>query len=300
MSPSVSVVIPAYNAEPFLHKALDSVLAQSYGNLEVLVVDDGSRDGTAAVARAYRERDARVILLVQPNGGLSNARNAGIRQARGEYIAYLDADDYWLPDKIAAQTELMQANPHLAFCSTATRVETPEGEFLNVWPCPVADGPLLERLFRENGAIPGSGSGVMVRRSAQTQAGFFDETLKSLEDIDMWMRLAGCGDYACLPECLTVILKRKDSMSRNLEVMRASALQVMRKNRTLLPPEKRGAFWRDGLASVLCDYAKWESRSGRHVRAIFHLLQALALSPVKKFRLCASLIVAILNPWGKF
>jgi glycosyltransferase involved in cell wall biosynthesis len=294
----VSVVIPAYNAEAFLNKALDSVLAQTYANLEALVIDDGSADATASVATSYR--DERIVLIGQANGGLSNARNAGIRRARGDYIAYLDADDRWAPGKLAAQVELMEANPHLAFCSTATRVETPEGELLNLWPCPAATGPLLETLFQQNGAIPGSGSGVMVRREAQLEAGFFDETLKSLEDIDMWMRLAVRGGYACIPDCLTVILKRKDSMSRNLEVMRASALQVMRKNRGLLPPDKRGAFWRDGLAAVLCDYAKWESRSGFHARAILHLLQALSLSPVKKSRLCVSLIVAILNPWGTF
>ena len=293
--PLVSVVIPAYNAEAFLDKALDSVLAQTYRNLEVIVMDDGSMDQTANIA--LRREGVRCVS--KPNGGLSSARNEGIRQARGEYIAYLDADDYWYKEKIAKQVALMEENRDIGFCSTAARVESPSGEFLNIWPCPATHPPLLELLFQQNGAVAGSGSSVMVRKNLQMEVGFFDESLRSLEDIDMWMRLSAATGYACIPEALTIIQKRPESMSRNLDVMRLSAVLVMNKNRRLLPEDKRGAYWRDGMAATICDYAKWEARCGRRGSSLLHLTQALMLSPINKFKLCVALILAVLNPWRK-
>jgi hypothetical protein len=296
--PLVSVVIPAYNAAAYLQKAIESVLQQSYQNIELIIVDDGSTDATWEIAARYQ--NSHIKLVQKQNGGLSSARNAGIRESTGDYIAYLDADDFWAPEKILRQLEIMQLHPEIGFTSTATKVESPEGDCLNIWPCPVETDSFLELLFSQNGSVAGSGSSVMVRRELQLAAGFFDEALKSLEDIDMWMRLASLGRYACVPEVLTTLLKRPGSMSRHLHVMRDSALTVMRKNRALLPPAKRGAFWRDGMAGVLCDYAKWEARSGKKWGAILHILQGFILSPARKARLCAALIVAILNPWAKF
>lgn len=288
---TVSVVIPAYNAAWCIRRAIDSVLAQSFRDFELIVVDDGSTDGTAAVLAAYGDA---VRVVAKPNGGLSSARNAGIAAARGEYVAFLDADDWWLPAKLERQVAMMRSRPALVFCSTAARTETPSGEPLGQWRCGCTTGPALESIFAANAFVAGSGSAVLARRDALARAGGFDEALPSLEDIDMWIRLATLGGYACVDEVLVGILKRSGSMSGNLEVMRAAAIHVMRKNRALLPPQRRGGFWRHAYAGVLSDYAKWAWRSGRRRQALRDVLAGLCLAPMSRGRLMLSLLVAML------
>jgi GT2 family glycosyltransferase len=153
---------------------------------------------------------------------------------------------------------------------------------------------LLEHLFHKNAAVAGSGSGVVIRREVLDRVGGFDECLRSLEDIDMWMRLAAVTDYRCIPEALTVVAKHPDSMSRNLEVMRDAAIAVMRKNRHLLPPELRGGYWRAGMAGVHAEYAKWRYRQGNTGGALLEVLGVLALAPVKRGRLALGLLRDIL------
>jgi len=289
--PRVSVVIPAYNAAWCLRRAINSVLQQDYRGFELIVVDDGSTDETASIADSYGRR---LRLIRKSNGGLSSARNAGIKNAQGGYVAFLDADDWWLPGKLRLQADLMDDHPELVFCSTTTEVHSPEGELVQLWQCGTIRTTALEEIFRVNAFVAGSGSAVMAKKSALIEAGGFDETLRSLEDIDMWMRLAAIGGYACIDTPLTAIEKRPDSMSGNLEIMRHSAIRVMKKNRQLLPPDKRGAFWRAAYAGMLSDYAKWSHRQGDSLRALADLLRGLALSPLHRGRLICGLILAIL------
>lgn len=286
-APAVSVVIPAYNAAWCVCKAIDSVLEQDFKDYEVIVVDDGSTDDTAGALVKYGDA---IRVLRKANGGLSSARNAGIKEARGEYIAFLDADDWWLPQKLGRQVELMRTHPEFGFCSTAARVEDPDGNLVNIWECPHWEGDYLLHLFEHHAATAGSGSAVMVRRSVQAQVGEYDVTLRSVEDIDMWIRLAAVTGYACIPEPLTIILKRPNSMSRNLEVMRDAALQVMRKNRNLLPARLRGGFWRTCTAGIHGDYAKWRYRVGQRGRALLEVAHLLWLAPVRRARLGLGLL----------
>lgn len=288
--PLVSVVIPAYNAARFINVAVDSVLAQTWQHREVLVVDDGSTDNTTVVLRDYGDT---IRVISKPNGGLSSARNRGIQEARGEYVAFLDADDHWLPEKLACQVGVMEGNPQVGFCSTAAQVVTPNGAHINTWPCPVIQDSLLETLFLQNGAIPGSGSGVIVRRNLFDKVGTFDEDLRSLEDIDQWMRLAAVTDYQCIEARLTVIIKHPDSMSRNFDVMFESARRVMKKNRGLLHPTQQGQLWRNGFANMLLDYAKWEYRQGHILSAMRRLFQALLMAPLSRGRSAIGLGLAI-------
>ena len=146
--PLISVIIPAYNAQDFIQKALDSVLAQSYSHYEVLIVNDGSTDNTEALVKTYH--DPRVKLISQSNGGLSNARNTGIKNAKGNYLAFLDADDYWIAEKLEKQIEILRRHPEVSFCSTQTRVETPEGDFINTWFCPEMNDSILHTIFSQN------------------------------------------------------------------------------------------------------------------------------------------------------
>lgn len=289
--PRISVVVPAFNAAWCIRRAVDSVLAQTCRNFELIVVDDGSTDDTADILAGY---GSALRVVRQANGGLSSARNAGIAAAKGEFVALLDADDWWHPDKLARQLDLMDRRSELVFCSTSTAVRTPDGTALPLWRCAGAQGRILEAIFQTHALVAGSGSAVMVRRTALSAVGGFDETLRSLEDIDMWMRLATQGEFACIDEPLATIEKRADSMSGNLDVMRASAIAVMKKNRDLLPPALRGGFWRAAYAGMLADYAKWEYRRGHALRAMAHLTHGLLLAPVRKGRLLAGLLLAML------
>jgi len=284
---AMSVIIPAYNAAWCVRRAIDSVLAQDFRDFEVIVVNDGSTDDTNAVLAACGDR---IRAVHQRNGGLSSARNAGIREARGEFVAFLDADDWWLPGKLGRQLELMRARPELGFCSCAARVESPQGELLNVWSCARWHGAFLDHLFGSNADVAGSGSAVVARRALFAQTGDFDESLDSLEDIDMWMRLAAVSEYACLEEPLVVILKRPDSMSRNLEVMRTAAMQVMKKNRPLLPAAQQGSYWRTCMASIHGDYAKWRYRAGQRGAALRELGNLFRLAPIRRGRLGLGLL----------
>jgi glycosyltransferase involved in cell wall biosynthesis len=289
--PAVSIVVPVYNAAWCVGRAIDSVLAQGFRDFELIVVDDGSTDNTAAVLASYGPA---LRIVGKPNGGLSSARNAGMAAARGRYIAFLDADDWWLPGKLERQVALMELRPELAFCSTTARIEGPDGAALGEWRCSCAAQPALEAIFLANAFVAGSGSAVLARHEALKQAGDFDESLRSLEDIDMWMRLAATGGYACVDEPLAVILKRPDSMSRNLDVMRHAAIAVMHKNRHLLPPARRGAFWRHAYAGMLSDYAKWAWRARRRRQALRDVITGLCLAPLSRGRLMAGLLVAML------
>ena len=286
-APLVSVVMPAYNVEWCVGRAVDSVLAQDYRARELIVVNDGSTDGTRAVLEAY---GSEITLINQANRGMSAARNVAIRKAGGTHIAFLDADDRWLPAKLLRQVELMQSRPEIGFCSTAVRVEDDEGKLLNVWRCHGGGTAMLETIFAENAAIAGGCSAVMVRKELFDEVGLFDESLRGFEDPDLWMRLAAVTGYSCIDETLAVILRRQKSVSRNLDAMRGSTLESMRKNRQLLPAHLRGRFWRNCLAGVYTDYAKPAYREGRIGRAYADTLRALLLSPVGRGRLCLGLL----------
>jgi len=289
--PLVSIVIPAYNSAWCLESALNSVFDQSFNDYEIIVVNDGSTDNTAEVLAAYKDS---IQIIYQENGGLSKARNTGIQAARGTYIAFLDSDDWWLPEKLESQVSLMQSKPELGFCSTATRVQNQQGELLNIWECHNPTNNMLQTIFSHNAAVAGSGSAVMVRRNLLDNSNLFDENLKSFEDIDLWIRLAAVSEYSCISTPLAVILRRENSLSKNFDVMRNSALRSIIKNRVLLPKKLQGSFWRYSLSGVYTDYAKWTLRNGNRTAAISDILMAFILSPIRRSRLCLGLLKDIL------
>ena len=289
-SPTVSVVIPAYNAAPFVRRAVDSVLAQSWADRELLVVDDGSSDGTLQVLGAYGER---IRVLCQANAGPAAARNRGLREAAGRYVAFLDADDWWLPAKLSRQVALLDGQPGVGFCSTATRVVTQDGAPAADWPCGGGGRPLLETLFVHSAAVSGSTSGVLARRDLLLAAGGFDEALRGFEDPDLWIRLAARAGYACISEPLTVVVRTPGSVSSHLPRMRAATLASFHKNRALLPAARRGAYWRAACAGALADYAKMACRAGDRRRALAWAGEALLRAPIGRGRLALGLLLAM-------
>ena len=293
--PLVSVVIPAWNAQWCVGRAIRSVLDQDIADLEIIVVDDGSNDDTAGVAAAF---GAPVRLIRQDNGGMSHARNTGIHAARGRYLAFLDADDQWLPGKLAQQLAVLQARPTLAFVAGTARFETPDGAPCGYWGDPgatIAQQRELADIFDSHAAVWGGASTVLARRTDVLAVGAFDATLFGAEDTDLWVRLATLGPFLNLPEPLAIIEKRDGSASTRLERMRAGALAMLRKNRHLLPAPLRTRLWRRAYGGVLCDYAKWFYREGRALQALKDLALAATISPRDRGRLALSLGLAMLR-----
>lgn len=223
---TVSVIIPSCNGLPWLAETLESVLAQGYPGLEIIVVDDGSTDGTAAWLAS---RHPQVKCLTQNNQGLSAARNRGLREAAGEFIQFLDADDLLLPGKIASQAALLQNQPgyDLVFCRTGY-FHTLGGRRISLGVKPRRyRPPWLEFITRRN-LIPIHA--MLCRSSALARVGFFDPGLTALEDWDYWIRAAGLGLIPLFQkETLALCRVRPGSMSHSALNMARQRIAVMDK-----------------------------------------------------------------------
>lgn len=188
-SPVVSVIMPAFNAAPYIRQALDSVFAQHFPDLEIIVVDDGSTDDTLAVLAPY---DSRICLLQQPNGGPAAARNTALQAARGEFVCFLDADDWMLPDKLLQQAAYLTLRPHLGLVHSGWRIIDEQGNARrDVEPWRELPQITLEQFVDRRAAKLGP---MMFRRSWLESVGGFDPTLRHAEDVDLMFRLllAGC------------------------------------------------------------------------------------------------------------
>jgi glycosyltransferase involved in cell wall biosynthesis len=183
----VSVIIPAYNQAHYLGRAIQSVLAQTYSEFEIIVVNDGSSDNTSSVVEAIS--DPRMHYIYQDNKGLSGARNTGIRVSRGAYISYLDADDEFLPGKLSALIGVIKKTPEVGLAAGQAIPVDEEGQQIgSVFNRGIPEDH--SELLLSNPLHVGS---VLVSAEWQRVAGFFDEKLNSYEDWDMWLRLARAG-----------------------------------------------------------------------------------------------------------
>ncbi|MFN8496548.1 MAG: glycosyltransferase [Anaerolineae bacterium] len=197
--PRVSVVIPTYNRADLLPEAIASVLGQSLADLELIVVDDGSTDDTAAVLAAVG--DPRLRVIAQANGGISAALNAGMRAARGQYVIMLGSDDRFLPGCLARLSAAAAAYPGAVVVYGRARGMDAAGAPLAVVtgaPPPYPDSPLLSALYGDFVATITA----LIRRDALDRVGYCDPTLKGNEDWDLWIRLAREGDFVFVPEVL--------------------------------------------------------------------------------------------------
>lgn len=189
----ISVVIPAYNAGRFIRRTIDSVLAQTYTDYEIIVIDDGSTDNTGEVVKSY---GTKVCYIYQQNAGDGGARNAGIYAAKGEWIAFLDHDDEWLPEKLRLQMELLKRNPQLRWCA-ANFYKQSESRKITAGDERVLIAALSSRDYFENffsavseGKCRFMTSTMMVHKEAFEGAGIFDVHWMRCADLDMWWRIA--------------------------------------------------------------------------------------------------------------
>jgi glycosyltransferase involved in cell wall biosynthesis len=238
LRPLVSVIIPTWNRGWALKEAVDSVLAQEDTRFELIVVDDGSTDGTPEILKTYGDR---ITIIRQENRGVSAARNQGVRETAGDLIAFLDSDDLWLPGKLATQVAFLKDHPAALICQTEelwvrngrrvnpkNRHKKPSGEIFE---------PSLELCLV-------SPSAVMIRRRLFEEMGGFDESLPACEDYDLWLRI-GCRYPVYLIDT-PLIVKRgghEDQLSRqpSLDKYRIDSLNRLMKSGQLSPQQQQAA-----------------------------------------------------------
>lgn len=192
MTPRITIIIPAFNAESFLAETLASVQRQTFRAFEAIVVDDGSADRTGEIARQFAEQDGRFVLLRQTHAGEAAARNLALKRARGEWVAFLDADDVWLPEKLAAQLDLLAEEPRANLLFTDCFLWDGRNDFDRRYANPhkFPDGDASRRLIYFDLFAT---STVMLKREMVDAVGWFDAELPPAEDWDLWLRVAERG-----------------------------------------------------------------------------------------------------------
>ncbi|MGH8276058.1 MAG: glycosyltransferase family 2 protein [Steroidobacteraceae bacterium] len=289
--PTISVVIPAYNCARFITQAVESALAQHSPPAEVIVVDDGSTDDTRERLAPYFDR---IQYAWQPNGGVCKARNRGISAARGELIAFLDADDQWLPHKLTKQLECLAVSPEVALVHTdilhwddmtgaRSHVERGRQQY---------SGCCYREFFWRNGVITSS---VLLRRRCLEEVGSFDEAIPALtaEDLDLWMRIARKRPLAFVDEPLVLYRHHDSNSSLNSRRMAEGEFFVLNKalteDPTLAPcigPDK--VRRRMSTLAVGAGYANAEIGDLRRARRYFRSALRYAPRSLRAWGLWAS------------
>lgn len=217
---AIDVVIPIYNGEKFILQALESVTNQTLSPNKIIVVDDGSTDGSYSLVSEYAKNSKIEIQIVKKeNGGLSSARNAGIKESNAEFIAFLDVDDVWINDKLREQIDIFKKtkfqNLALVYCNYDVIDINGSIKYKN-YKAPLDKkrmrGMVFEKLLERN-QITGSGSGVLIKREVFATVGLFDENLKYAEDWDMWLRITEKFEVDFVENVLVHIRKHEENMT---------------------------------------------------------------------------------------
>ena len=220
---SISVVVPVFNGEKTIEETIYSILNQTFKNIEIIISDDGSTDSTLKIVKNIS--DSRIKIISYPNQGVSESRNRGISQAKGEYISFMDADDLWTPDKLESQWKALQQNSQAAVAYSWTDYIDESGKFLKFGRRIKANGDVFTKLlkinFLENGSNP------LIRQKALEKVGVFDKSLTAAEDIEMWLRLAANYEFVCVEKPQILYRISANSLSSNLKTMEATSLKVI-------------------------------------------------------------------------
>ncbi|MEB3178367.1 MAG: glycosyltransferase [Nostocaceae cyanobacterium] len=221
--PTISVIVPAYNGERTILQTIESIRKQTFSDWEIIVIDDGSKDRTVELVNTVK--DERLKIFSYENGGLPVARNRGISHAQGEYIAFIDADDLWTPDKLADQLEALQKNPQAGLAYSWTSVIDDKAESIYESNKVYYEGDVYADLLTYN--FIASGSNALVRRQAIEDAGEFEPTLGSAEDWDYWLRIASSWHFAVVPKAQILYRQSTGAMSSKIDVMEKYNLMVI-------------------------------------------------------------------------
>jgi glycosyltransferase involved in cell wall biosynthesis len=299
--PKVSVVIPAYNAMSYLPETMATVFQQTYPDFEIIVVNDGSTDNIKEwIAQVT---DSRVKLVSQENRGLAGARNTGIRESQGEYLAFLDTDDLWEPTKLEKQVKVLDNHPEVGLVYTWVTYVDRQGKSTGRTVNFQFEGNVWSELIQRN--LIECGSVAVVRRSCLERVGLFDEQLSSLnvgEDWDMWLRIAAQYDFKLVKEPLVYYRQLAGSASKNWELVAKSLRAVIEKAFKDVPLELltlRNKSY--GNAHLVLAWKAIQSQVRDYEQAVYFRSQALKHNPwllFSKEYLRLSIAIAIMHWFG--
>jgi Glycosyl transferase family 2 len=220
--PGVSVVMAVYNGERFLREAVDSVLGQTFEDLELIVIDDGSTDGSSEILSSYAAADARVLVHRQANAGTAAALNRGLHLARAPFVARLDADDLALPDRFERQHRFLAQHERVAVVGGAVTFIDEEGRAFAEWQYPLSDAEIRRTL---DDSTPLAHPAVMMRAAAVIGVGGYRPVLPKAQDVDLWLRLAAGHELANVPEpVLRYRMHLRQASVRELELQTLCSL----------------------------------------------------------------------------
>lgn len=270
MEPLVSVIIPTYNRAAYLQKALQSVKEQTYQFLEIIVIDDGSTDDTGEMLKNY---GGQLRYFYQENRGISGARNAGIKRARGKFIAFLDSDDYWLPDKTVQQLALFKQHPEYALVAARCASIRLDGSYRDK-NRPGKSGWVLEDLFKANFIRT---SAAMIKQECFENIGLFDEELRECEEYDLWLRIAAQYPVGFINKSLAVYVDNPDGASTDSLTGRLYRLRVLEKQ--YLQDNIPAHLYARRIADTCHYIGRHYIKKGEKERGVQYLLKAQKLRP---------------------
>lgn len=299
MTPKVSVIIPAYNAMVFLPETINRLRQQTFTDFEAIVVNDGSSDDTEQWV--LQITDPRVKLISQTNRGLAAARNTGITHAKGEYLAFLDADDLWDTTKLEKQVRCLEENPKVGLVYSWVALINEQGKLTGRIFKSTAEGNVWKTLTQWNIVI--CGSVAVVRRCCFQTCGVFDDHLGSyVEDWDMWLRIASYYPFQVIKEPLVYYRQRATSASKNLEAMAKSSQIVIEKAFATASPDQLVLKSRSyGSINFCLAWICLQSNQKSYQTAQHYRRQALKYSPrllFSKEYLRLSIAIALMQWFG--
>src|SRR5215217_4251390 len=279
--PLISVMMPIFNGQRDLKEALDSVLAQTFSDFELICVDDGSTDNSLDLLSHYQDR---IIIIRQENAGQGAARNAGVRRASGRYIAFIDQDDRWYPTKLEHQMAAFRDDPKAVLVySNSDRMDensrlTEVGATLSERPSALASP--LGRLIEEGLVLPSS---MLVRRDAFEQAGGFDAHLRGFEDFDLSARLKQAGRFIFLEQpALCYRVHRKGFSTRGgIAIIRSRERFLLRMQELYAGRPEKQRLINAMLADCYSDWGMEEMNSGKRRPARSFFMRSIKYNPIK-------------------
>jgi GT2 family glycosyltransferase len=277
--PIISVVIPTYNAERTILNTVESVQKQTFSDIEILLINDGSTDQTLDLIQHIS--DQRLKIFSYENAGLPVTRNRGVSHAAGEFISFIDADDLWTPDKLELQLLALQQHPEagVAYSWTSYFID---GQETSIFPYDSIslNGNVYSKILVNN--FVASGSNILVRRKVVESLGGFEPTLRACEDWDFYIRLAAKWDFVVVPKHQILYRQSSNAMTSQVDIMEKEALRVVERAYSAAPPEYH-SLKRQSLAWVYAyctqQYLKCTNDMGGVKQAAQKLWQAIQLRP---------------------
>lgn len=289
----ISVVIPAYNAEATIVETVNSVLAQTYTNFELIIINDGSSDRTLDLLQNIA--DSRIKIFTYENAGLSTARNRGVERSQGEFISFLDADDCWTPNKLELQIAALEINHQaaLAYSWVYFQYETEADSYADT--SVTYTGNIYAQLLLKN--FLHNGSNALIRKRIIDEVGLFDPQLKAVEDWDFYLRIAAKYEFILVPEVQIIYRQSASSMTGNIQLMEhylklviARAYETAPAKLQYLRAQSLGWTYK----YLAQQYLKYQLNSFKGIKlASFNLYRAIQVYPANIFDTFTQFLIKI-------